>query len=105
MGKKDKALSLIGLACRAGRTKTGEFQVMEAIRKKTAALVIIASDASENTKKAASDKCGFYGIPVLVYADKESLGKFTGKGYAALAAVTDAGFAAKIGKLIEEQNI
>ena len=104
MEKNDKAVALLGLATRAGKTLAGEVQVMEAIRKRKAALVIAASDASDNTRKAVADKCGYYGIPVLIYADKDSLGRYTGRGYTAIAAVTDRGFAAKIGKLIEENN-
>ena len=47
----NKVLSLLGLAFRSGNLVSGEFAAREAVRKKTAALVIVASDASDNTKK------------------------------------------------------
>lgn len=48
----DKALSMIGLATKAGKIASGEFAVESAVRKGKAVLVIIASDASDNTKKS-----------------------------------------------------
>lgn len=41
----DKALSMIGLATKAGKIASGEFAVESAVRKGKACLVIIASDA------------------------------------------------------------
>ena len=51
----DKALSMIGLATKAGKIASGEFAVESAVRKGKACLVIIASDASDNTKKSFND--------------------------------------------------
>ena len=48
----DKALSMIGLATKAGKIASGEFAVESAVRKGKAVLVISASDASDNTKKS-----------------------------------------------------
>lgn len=47
----NKGLSLLGLAFRSGNLVSGEFAAREAVRKKTAALIIVANDASDNTKK------------------------------------------------------
>lgn len=46
-----KIYSFIGLAKKAGMVAAGEGQVEAAIKKKKAALVIIAKDASINTRK------------------------------------------------------
>ena len=51
----DKALSMIGLATKAGKIASGEFAVESAVRKGKACFVIIASDASDNTKKSFND--------------------------------------------------
>ena len=48
---RDKVLSLIGLAMKAGQVVSGEFSVEKCIKSGKAKLVIIATDASENTKK------------------------------------------------------
>ena len=45
----NKGLSLLGLAFRSGNLVSGEFAAREAVRKKTAALIIVANDASDNT--------------------------------------------------------
>ena len=48
----NKGLSLLGLAFRSGNLVSGEFAAREKLSgKKTAALIIVANDASDNTKK------------------------------------------------------
>gem|GEM_PF-4130623 len=49
--KPDKALSMLGLAARAGRIVSGEFTVEKEVKSGRAYLVLIAEDASENTRK------------------------------------------------------
>ena len=97
----DKALSMIGLATKAGKIASGEFAVESAVRKGKAVLVIIASDASDNTKKSFNDMGAYYHVPVCIYGTKESLGTHTGRGYRASLAVLDAGFGKTIRKLID----
>ena len=46
-----KAFRYLGLAARAGCIPSGEFQTENAVRNGKAYAVIIAGDASENTKK------------------------------------------------------
>lgn len=89
----DRILSMMGLAYKAGRLVSGEFASEKAVKEGKARLVIIASDASDNTKKLFYDKCRSYSVPVRVYADKESIGSALGLRYRASAAVTDEGFA------------
>ena len=45
-----KELSLLGLAMKAGKVVSGEFATEKAVKGKTAFLVLIAEDASENTR-------------------------------------------------------
>ena len=45
MDSKEKLLGTLGLCQRAGKLKSGEFAVLEAIRKKTAVMVIVSNDA------------------------------------------------------------
>ena len=47
----DKILNLLGIAAKAGKIKSGSFAAEEAIKNKTAILLIMAEDASEGTKK------------------------------------------------------
>lgn len=93
---KKKILSLFGLAARAGKIASGEFQTETAVKSGTAFLVVIAQDASNNTKKLFQDKCSFYKIPILILGTKEELGHAIGKEYRASLAILDAGFAEAI---------
>lgn len=97
----DKVLSMIGLATKAGKVASGEFSVETAVRKGKAVLVILASDASDNTKKSFTNMGAYYHVPVYIYGTKESLGLCTGRGYRASLAILDAGFGKSIMKLID----
>ena len=46
-----RVMNLLGLCKKAGKTGSGEFQCEEAIRSGRARLVLLAADASENTRK------------------------------------------------------
>ncbi|HJA68352.1 50S ribosomal protein L7ae [Lachnoclostridium sp. An169] len=91
--KRDKVLSLIGLATKAGRTASGEAMTESETKSGRAFLVIVASDASENTKKKFRDMCKFYRVPIYFYGDKDTLGHAMGKEFRASLAILDEGFA------------
>ena len=91
----DKAIQLLGLALRARKISSGEM-VLSSIRSKQASLVIIAEDASENTKKKYVDKCTFYEIPYVWIESSTILSRAIGQNNRMAVAVNDAGFAAKI---------
>jgi ribosomal protein L7Ae-like RNA K-turn-binding protein len=90
---KDKALSFLGLATKAGRVVSGEFMTAKAVKEGSAYLVVIANDASENTKKKFRNMCEFYQVTLYIYSDKISLGHAMGKEFRASLAVLDQGFA------------
>lgn len=102
--KPDKILSLVGLATRAGKTASGEFCTEKEVKTGRAALVIVAGDASENTKKKFRDMCEFYEVPIYFYKDKDTLGHAMGKEFRATLAVTDAGFAEGIRKHLDSEE-
>lgn len=94
----NKVHSMIGLATKAGKVVSGEFAVEKAIKDGKAFLVLIAEDASDNTKKHFSDMCIYRKIPYQVYGEKDTLGHMIGKDERASLAVTDQGFATSIQK-------
>lgn len=98
---QNKALSMIGLATKAGRTASGEFLTEREVKTGRAALVIIAGDASDNTKKKFRNMCDFYEVPVRVFGDKDTLGHAMGKEFRASLAVLDEGFAKGIMKHLD----
>lgn len=99
--KQNKILSLLGLAMRGRNLVSGEFQTLESVRSGSAMLVIIAEDASANTKKLFTDKCSFYEVPMYQYETKENLGRAIGKEVRSSLAVCDAGLADAIMKQLE----
>ena len=62
--KQSKALSLISLATKAGKTVSGEFSTEKETKSGRAELVIVAEDASDNTKKKFQNMCDFYEVPI-----------------------------------------
>ncbi len=90
---QNKALSMISLATKAGKTVSGEFCTEKEVKTGRAALVIVAGDASENTKKKFRNMCDYYHVPIYFYEDKDTLGHAMGKEFRASLAVLDVGFA------------
>ena len=94
--KPDKVLSMLGIAAKAGGVASGEFSTEKAVKDGRAYLVIVAADASENTKKNFRNMTDFYEVPMYLYGDKEILGHFIGKEFRASLAVTNEGLAHSI---------
>ena len=74
--KNNKIYSTISLCARARRLCSGNFSVERAVKTQSAYVVIVAKDASDNTKKLFDQKCNYYGIPYYEYGTKDELGKF-----------------------------
>lgn len=84
-----KALSFLGLAKRAGKVVSGEFATEKAVKSLKAYLVLVAEDASRNTKKEFTDMCSFYETELRICGSKDELGHAIGCEYRASVAVTD----------------
>ena len=85
MANRDKVLSLIGLSMKAGRCTSGEMMTENETKAGKAKLVIVASDASENT-------------------NKDTLGHAMGKEFRASLAILDEGFADGILKELKNRE-
>ena len=81
---------------KAGKLVSGEYLVEKAVKEQKAYLVVIAEDASDNTRKHFSDMCQFRSIPIRIFGKKEEIGRAIGKTFRASIAVTDEGFAKSI---------
>lgn len=97
--QRDRILSMLGLAAKAGKIASGEFSTEKAVKSGSAFLVVVSEEASENTKKMFRNMCSFYQVPMYLYASKEALGNAIGKQMRASLAVQDEGFA----KSLEEK--
>lgn len=96
----NKALSLLGLARRAGKVTWFEEANLTAIRSGQAKLLLLAADAGEAAKKRYCNKCKFYRIPIFVFVDKVQLGAALGTSPRAAVTVTDEGFAERLKTLL-----
>ena len=70
MTQNSKVLSMLGLAAKAGKVASGEFSTEKEVKSGNACLVIVAEDASDNTKKlfrnsAYGNLCDQRGIRAL----------------------------------------
>lgn len=90
-------LSLLGIALRGNNLVVGEEPVEAVARARDARLLILASDAADNTRRrvahfADAGQCIWVRVPFT----KEELGHTLGRSAVAVAAVTDVGLAAAI---------
>ena len=76
---------MLGIAAKAGGVASGEFSTEKAVKDGRAWLVIVASDASENTQKHFRDMTTFYEVPMYVYGEQRDIGTFHWKGIPCIA--------------------
>lgn len=103
--QNDRILSNLSLARKAGQIASGEFSVEKSVKEGSACLVIVAADASDNTKNKMKNMTAYYKVPIYFYSDKENLGKCIGKEYRSMVAVKHPGFAdSLVKKFVTIQN-
>lgn len=83
----------VGFAMKAGKIAAGEFAAEKALKSGAAKLVIVDTDASENTKKQWRDACAFRKVPLIEMAEA---GRAIGKSNRMTAACTDGNFSKMI---------
>ena len=97
---KNKVMSYLGLATRAGKVQSGEFSTEKAVKGGMAHLVIVSEEASGNTKKMFTNMCTYYEVPIYFFGKKSELGHAMGKEMRASLVMMDAGFAKAVVKLL-----
>lgn len=88
-------LNTLGLASRARKIVTGEILINK-IRTNEVFFVIIATDASDNTKKKITDKCTSYKVDYVITSNISELSKAVGKNNRVALGIQDIGFAKKL---------
>lgn len=101
----NKAYSMISLANKAGKLVTGEDAVRNSIRSGKAKLVIVAGDASDNTKKRFMNSAAFYNISVVAWGLKEELGNCIGKSERSVLGITDENFSRSLMEKLAAEGI
>ena len=90
-------LSLLGLALRGGRLVMGEEPVEAVARARDARVLLLASDAADNTRRrvehfAEAGQCLWLRVPFT----KEEMGRQLGRTSVAVVAITDVGLASAV---------
>ena len=103
MNRNEQFLSLIGLCLRGRNLEVGEEPVEAVARARDARVLLLASDAADNTARrvqhfAEAGQCVWLRIPFT----KQELGQATGRGSAAVVAITDIGLAVAVDKRAEK---
>ncbi len=98
----DAALRLLGLAARAGAILPGTERVREAVRAGEARLVVVAGDASANTRAKLIPLLEARGVPHALAYDRARLGEAIGRGPMGAVGVSDASLAGRLHELLGE---
>lgn len=93
----------LGLAQKAGKLAAGDRAALAAIEKNQAKLVVRAADASPKVAEELEQALTKRAIPLLVFADKRSLGVMVGKSPRGALAVLDLGLARAILRVAAEE--
>ncbi|WFR60213.1 ribosomal L7Ae/L30e/S12e/Gadd45 family protein [Anaerocolumna sp. AGMB13025] len=99
-----KVFSYIGIAAKAGFLTSGEFMAEKAVKDGKAKLVIVAEDASDNTKKMFTNMCTYYKVPIYFFGEKTKLGHAIGKEFRASLVLLDKGLADMVEKQLNSIN-
>lgn len=98
----NKIFSMLGLCMKAGKLAYGSDMVEEKIKYKKVSLLIIAEDASENTKEKFKNIANQNDIKIYFCSNIAELSQKVGKENKAVFGIMDKNFAEKINKLFEE---
>lgn len=100
-----KIYSFLGLATKAGKLLSGDEACDKAIKSGKAKLIIVAGDASSNTKKKFADMCKYRGVNIRVFGEKDQIGRYTGKEVRSVVAILDWGFAGRLIEMIDSNGL
>ena len=105
MNRNEQFLSLIGLCLRGRNLEVGEEPVEAVARARDARVLLLASDAADNTARrvrhfAEAGQCVWLRSPFT----KQELGQATGRGSAAVVAITDIGLAVAVVRRLAEMD-
>ena len=100
----DKVYSMLGLAKRARALISGETGCIQSIKRNECKLLILAEDASDNTKDKLISIAKKYKMEYVIFGNKSELAKAIGKEYTAAIAILDDNFTKAILDLIKPRS-
>ena len=102
MPAADRVLGLLGMAARAGAVISGTDRVREAARGEGVRLVLLARDASANSREKLVPLLTARGISHVIRYDRNELGAAIGRGPASAVGVMDRKLADRLQVLLRD---
>lgn len=102
---EERVYGLLGLTTKSGNIVFGTEACIEKIEKRIAKLVIVASDASEKTKKNIKYICDKNNIPIKVFGTIDKISKCIGKNNKAVIGIKNESLANQISKIISGGDV
>jgi ribosomal protein L7Ae-like RNA K-turn-binding protein len=93
---QDKFYSFIGIIKKSGNLIIGYNNCIFDIKKDKCKLLLLAEDASENTKKKFVNACENRNIPYIIVGSKDKIGMSIGKFPTSVLIIKDEGMAAAV---------
>lgn len=98
----NRVYSMMGLCMKAGKLAYGSDMCEERIKNNQAKLLVVAEDASDNTKRKFENLCSSNGIDFVFLGTIDLISHNIGKNNKAIVAVLDEGFATRIKEMLKE---
>ena len=102
MSLPDRTLGFLGMAARAGAIVTGTDRVREAARGEGLRLVLLATDASENSREKLVPLLTARGISHVIRYERNELGAAVGRGPLSAVGVLDRALADRLQVLLRD---
>lgn len=93
---------MLGLSMRAGKLAYGSDMCEEKLKFHKIKMLIVAEDASDNTKRRFNDLCTKYNVDYICFGTIDMLSKYIGKENKAVLGIMDLNFSSRIMELLNE---
>lgn len=96
---------MLGFAQKAGKIVSGEGGCKDAVKNGKVSLILVAKDASINTKSDIKSLCTYYNVKLIEWSTKDVIGLIIGKSPRAIVGITDKHFSKEISKLLQDELV
>lgn len=100
--REQRIMNLLSMAARARRIASGAFAAEEALKRKQGTFLLLAADASAETKVKFTRMAAQTDVPAAEILTMQQLGHCLGKEYRAVAVLIDRGFADRLSGHLHE---
>jgi ribosomal protein L7Ae-like RNA K-turn-binding protein len=98
---ESKTYGWVGLARKAGKIVAGDALCEDALARRRAYMIIVASDAGANTRERFTALCEKAGVDLVLFGTRSELGQRLGRDAYAVVAVLNRSFAGQIRKSMD----